>query len=72
MSKDIKANWSKATKLSRVISVEIQRELLWFIFVLFIGGGRVTHNAANAAPQDRVAGSGYALFHDAHFELVHK
>ncbi|CAD2226235.1 conserved hypothetical protein [Pseudoalteromonas sp. 3J6] len=38
MSKDIKANWSKATKLSRVISVEIQRELLWFIFVLFIVG----------------------------------
>ena len=57
MSKDIKANWSKATKLSRVISVEIQRELLWFIFVLSIGGGRVTHNAANAAPQERVAGS---------------
>jgi len=55
-----------------VISVEIQRELLWFIFVLFIGGGRVTHNAANAAPQERVAGSGYALFLNAHVELVHK
>ncbi len=40
-----------------MISVEIQRELLWFIFVLSIGGGRVTHNAANAAPQERVAGS---------------
>ena len=40
-----------------MISVEIQRELLWFIFVLFIGNGRVTHNAASAAPQERVAGS---------------
>lgn len=55
-----------------MISVEIQRELLWFIFVLFIGGGSLPHNAANAAPQERVAGSGYALFLDAHFELVRK
>ncbi len=32
----------------------------------------MTHNAANAAPQERVTGSEYALFLDAHFELVHK
>ena len=30
----------------------------------------MTHNAANAAPQERVAGSRYALFLDAHYELV--
>ena len=32
----------------------------------------MTHNAANAAPQERVAGSENALFLDAHFELVYK
>ena len=32
----------------------------------------MTHNAANAAPQERIAGSGYALFLEAHVELVHK
>lgn len=45
-----------------MISVEIQRELQWFIFVLFIGAGRVIHNAANAAPRKVLRAVKYALF----------
>jgi len=33
-----------------------------YICVVYRGVGRVTHNAAKAAPQERVAGSENALF----------
>ena len=43
-----------------------------YICVVYSGVVVLTHNAANAAHQERVAGSGYALFLCAHFELVRK